>query len=199
MAEQIKKAKRPIKKTKTKNKTITENPLDKLSPAHKEFCYAYVENMGNGSAAYKKVYPKAKDTSARANAVKLLANVNIKQAIQHLYTQIWQKRTEDLEKSKTYTLIHSIGNSDISDVIDLENNTLEVKSLSEIPESARKAIQSIDFVEKSTPNGPDRNIKIKMYDKLSALKLRAQIQGMIEEKVENNIEIHVAPAERPAE
>ena len=173
------------------------NPLDKLSAAHKEFCYAYVENLGNGSAAYKKAYSTVKDTTARANAVKLLANTNIKQAIDYLYTQMWLKRTEDLEKSKTYTLIHCVGESDISDVIDLEGGTLSVKDFNEIPEKARKSIQSIDFTEKQTQFGPDRNIKIKMYDKLSALKLRAQLQGMVEEKVEHSGTIEILPAQKP--
>lgn len=204
--DEIKKAERPsddkskIKKKKSKEeKVVKENPLDKLSPVHREFCMAYVENLGNGTRAYMSAFPKVKETSARTEASKLLVKPNIRDAIQHLYSLLWAKRTDDLEKSKTYNLIHCIGDSDIADVIDLEHGTLAVKSLSEIPAKAVKAIQSIEFTEKTTAHGMDRNIKVRMHDKLSALKLRAQLQGMIEEKVENNIEITIRPAEKPEE
>ena len=192
--------KKKVKKGAKKKAVKTEgnNPLDKLSPAHREFCYAYVENLGNGTRAYMSAYPNAKESTAAVNASQLLIKANIKQAIQHLYTQIWAKRTEDLEKSKTYTLIHCVGEADIADVIDLEGGTLTVKALADIPEKARKSIQSIDFTEKQTQFGPDRNIKIKMYDKLSALKLRAQIQGILaEDDNKSTVEIVIKPAERP--
>ena len=50
---------------------------------HKRFVEEYILD-GNGSAAYKRIYPNVADDSARSNAYKLLEREDIKQEIAKL-------------------------------------------------------------------------------------------------------------------
>lgn len=193
--------KKTTKKTKTrkekKDKYVESPSFKLLNEKQKEFVYNYVKNLGNGTRAYLEAYPNSSYDAATVSAIRLLANDRIKEAIQEYYKKIWKEKDSELEKTKTYQLIHSIGESDISDVIDLEDGTLTVKNLKDIPVSARHAIQSIKRVERTTKEGIDVNLEVKMHPKLQALELRAKLQKMIEDKAELTGELIVIPAVRP--
>jgi hypothetical protein len=179
---------------------LESDPLDKLSPLHRAFCYAYVENGGNGTRAYMLVYPKCSYNAASVRAYDLLRTDKIIAGIKQIYSKIWKDRETDIEKGKTYNQIHALALADISEVIDLKGGTLSVKTLDDIPEHARKAIQSIEYIRKNTKDGVDENIKVKMYSKLEALKVRAQIQNMMKTEDETKtIEIVIKPAARETE
>ena len=176
----------------------TPRAIDNLSPAHKDFVKEYVKNMGNATKAYLSAYPHVKMTTAAANGSKLLCNAKIIDAIREEYELYFKNKDSDIEKSKTYQLIHSLGTTKISEIIDLEGQTLSVKSLEDIPESAIHAIKSIKRTERTTESGTDVNIEVTLYDKLSALKLRSQIQGLLKsDEDKQTIEIVIKPAERP--
>lgn len=127
---------------------LESDPLDKLSPLHRAFCYAYVENGGNGTRAYMLVYPKCSYNAASVRAYDLLRTDKIIAGIKQIYSKIWKDRETDIEKGKTYNQIHALALADISEVIDLKGGTLSVKTLDDIPEHARKAIQSIEYIRK---------------------------------------------------
>jgi phage terminase small subunit len=183
---------------KKEEKKKEECAFDKLKIEHQNFVKEYVRNFAVGYKAYKCVYPKVSDETARTNASRLLTNANVKQAIDDEYKRIWKEKDSEIEKSKTYQMIHSIGNSDISDIINLEDGSLIVKNLKEIPPEARQCIQSVEYVEKETQYGIDRNIKVRLHAKQPALELRAKIQKMIDPKADaQQLEITIKPAERP--
>ena len=167
-----------------------------LTPAQKLFVKEFIMACGNATAAYRRAYPQATYSSARSLSSRLLRNVDVINAITAEYSKIWKGIDTEIEKCKTYLMIHSIGDSDISDVVDLENGTLEVKSLSEIPSKARQAIQSIRFHERETKSGVDRVLEVKMHPKLQALELRAKLQGMLDSKRDFTGELTVIPAVR---
>lgn len=52
---------------------------DKANKRHIAFAEEYLANGMNGTQAYKTIYPKASDETARANATKLLASTHIAQ------------------------------------------------------------------------------------------------------------------------
>ena len=173
------------------------NPdFKKLTPAQKLFVKEFIMACGNATAAYRLAYPQATYSSARSLSSRLLRNVDVINAITAEYNKIWKGKDTEIEKCKTYLMIHSIGDSDISDVVDLENGTLEVKSLSEIPSKARQAIQSIRFHERETKSGVDRVLEVKMHPKLQALELRAKLQGMLDSKRDFTEDIVILPADR---
>ena len=174
--------------------------FDELSAKHKLFVLNYIKNLYNGTRAYMDTYPSSKSDSARANAVKLLAKNSIKQAIDEKMAEQFKDIQTETEKNKTYQLIRAIGNSTIDEIIDMDSQNLTVKSLDEIPPWAKHAIASIEYDEKETPVGVNKNIKVKLHNKLNALKLRAEIQNLIDPKNDSNkLEIVVTPAERPTE
>lgn len=181
-----------------KKKENKESAFDKLSDKHKLFVMNYIKNFGNATKAYLDTYTTSAYDSARVDASKLLTKSNVKQAIDEEYAKRFKEIQTETEKTKTYQLIKAVADTSIDEVIDMENGTLIVKSLSEIPSYAKHAIQNVELIEKSTPNGVDRTLKVKLHSKLQALKLRAEIQRLIDPKNENQqLEIIIKPAVRP--
>ena len=56
-----------------------------LHPRHALFCEYYVNLGGNATAAYMKLYPSSKYSSASASATRLLRNQKIQNAIRNYY------------------------------------------------------------------------------------------------------------------
>lgn len=192
-----------VKKTKTKTKKKKEKKektaFEKLSDKHRLFVINYVANLYNGTRAYMATYPKAKYNTARTKAAVLVAKGSIKQAVQEISDKQFADIMTDLEKNITYQLIKAIGDATIDNVVDLKGGTLKVKDLEEIPVEAIHAIQAIEQDEKETGQGGySKNLKVKMHSKLQALKIRAEIQKLIDPKAEAQpLEITIIPAQRP--
>ncbi|MHA1342355.1 MAG: terminase small subunit [Promethearchaeota archaeon] len=188
------------KKEKKEKKEKKLTAFERLSDKHKLFVKNYIKNNGNQTRAYMDSYPKAKYATARSKGCELVTKDNVKAAIDEEYAKIWKEKDSEIEKGKTYELIKSLGNSDITDIIDLENGTLTVKDISEIPSEARQWIQSLKYTEKSTETGLDRNIEVKLEPKLKALEMRARVQKMVDPKDDTRqIEVIIKPAIRPDE
>lgn len=173
--------------------------FNKLSESHKLFVVSYVENCFNGTQAYIRAYPKVKEVTARVNASRLLTNANVKIAVEELLKQTYAGIQSDTEKSKTYKLIHALGNVNIRDVVDWENKTLYVKDLKDIPDEVLFAIQSVEAVEKETKFGTDKQIKVTFVSKIKALELRSRIQKLVDPKDDvQQVEITIIPAKKPS-
>lgn len=176
-----------------------KSAFDSLAPKHQLFVKQYIICNGKGGPAYRQVYPVKDMNTAYVNANRLLRNAKIKQAIDDEYKKIFKDKDSEIEQSKTYKLLHSIGDADIDEVVDLENGTLKVKNMSEIPRSAIPAIQSIKRHKKETAYGTDETLEVKMHDKIKAIELRAKLQGMLEKDNLGSVEIIVKPAQVPKE
>lgn len=77
------------------------NELRQLNKKHQAFILEYVKNGNNGTQAYLYAYPNAKETTARANANKLLTNSEIVEHIQRLQDEYLKNAilsTLELEK-----------------------------------------------------------------------------------------------------
>lgn len=197
--KEIKQPKKRGRKKDIKNKKIKETKaIDKLSPRYKIFVKNYIDCIYNGTRAYMMTYPKSRPETARIKASQLLAKLNIKKAVEEESKEYFKNKDSEREKSETYKLIYSIAKTPISDIVDLEGRTLIVKDLKEIPEFAVHAVKSIEYIKKETQYGIDENIKIVLHDKLSALKLRAQMQGLID-KEGPSLDIIIKAAEKPEE
>lgn len=183
--------------TKGKSPAKTKNLPSKTENKYRFFAKEYVANFSNGKIAYQIISPNVSDNVAMSSASRLLRNVKVQQFINEEYARIWKDKDTEIEKSKTYKMIHALGESEISEVVDLETGTLKVKNFSEIPLKARQAIQSIKFKTRTTQYGEDSELEVKMHSKQAALDLRAKIQGMIQDKVDISGEIVITPAEKP--
>lgn len=171
-----------------------------LSDKHKLFIENYVKNYGNGTRAYMDTYPNAKYNTARVKASMLVTKVNIKKAIDKAFHEVYKDIQTETEKTKTYQLIHAVGNSTIADVVDLEKGTLKVKDLSEISLDGLHSIQAIEMDEKDSEKGYSKNLKVKLHPKLKALEMRAKVQKLIDpDEDKKKLEITIIPAERPVE
>jgi phage terminase small subunit len=186
----------PARKKRTPE-ILAKPAFEQLKAEHQHFVKEYVRNFGKAYKAYMVAYPKAKATTAATEANRLLNNPKILEAIEDEYKKIWKEKDTEIEKSKTYQMIHVLGNSDISDVVDLEGGTLTVKDLKEIPIEARQCIQSIEYIKKETQHGIDENIKVRLHPKIPALEMRAKIQKLIDKDQPQQLEITIVPAKRP--
>ena len=204
--DEIKEETKPVKKKITKkNKKVIKkknenlSALEKLRPAHREFVAEYVKNLGNGTRAYMHAYPKSREATARVKASVLLTKDNIKESLKEEYAKYFAKKDSEIEKSKTYQMIHNLGDIPISDIIDLENGKFTIKDLKDIPPQAVHMIKTITRNERTNKDGgKDVNLQITTYDKLKALELRAKMQGLLKDDDSNKVvEIVVKPAVRP--
>jgi len=195
-----KKGVKPKGLTTKKKYDPTKPAFPQLNPKHQEFVKQYILHYGKLNDSYRAVYTTVTKTSvASANAGRLLRMKKIRDALDQEYAKIWKDRDKEIEQSKTYKMIHAIGNSDISEVVEMENGTLQVKALSEIPVEARQAIMGIKYKRVETKDGMNETIDVKMHPKVKALELRAKIQNMIVEKAEVTGDIIIKKAIRPGE
>lgn len=70
-----------------------------ITQRQKKFAEAYSKS-GNGTEAYKSAYPNVKETTARINASKLLANTNIKQYLEELNHESKTNKIAEIQEIK---------------------------------------------------------------------------------------------------
>lgn len=162
------------------------------SEKHKQFILAVIECGGNGTRAYKMVYPSVKNSTAATNSHKLLKNTYISAAVSEMFEQIWDDRKSQI--GQTFKNILDIANADIRDIVKYEDGIMEVKNFSE---TDTRALQSISQNITETKEGENVNTKIQMYDKLKALSEMAKILKMIDNKIELSGDVIITPAKRP--
>ncbi len=122
----------------------------KLTDRHQRFVEEYAANGGNGTRAYRLIYPKATLQSAMALSSKLLRDVTVQECLR-------EARKKFLKRvSPTYKrLLHEYGKlafSDIREVLDFESPggpyLIPGKQLS--PEAAA-CIQSVEVITTTQP------------------------------------------------
>lgn len=176
---------RPGKEVDTKGKPS-------LSEKHKLFCLEYIRNGNNASRAYSTVYPSVKDTTAKANACRLLNRQDVKQFLQEYYNELWENR--DLEIGKIFDALLELAHADIADVVEYKNGQMKIK---DFQDSNTKIIQSISRTVTDTKDGQRVNESIKIIDRVKPLTELARILNMIKDESDNSQNIIVIPAVRP--
>ena len=192
-------------KAKTAAKSKIKGPLEfgeafeKLTEKQKLFVSNYVgPYLYNATRAYMAVFPKTTYGSAGVESHKLLKNPKIKAAVDEISAKQFADIQSDIAKNETYRKIKALSEISIEEVVDLAGRTLVVKSLDEIPPHARYAIKSIKYDRKESETGMSENISVTFENKLNALKLLGEIQGLIDKDIDKQqVEIIVTPAQRP--
>jgi hypothetical protein len=162
---------------------------------HRLFVKAYIAYGFHGINAYRHVYPKASYSTARVNSSDLLIKTDIRAMLEEEMKAFWKEKDSEMAKGETFKLIHAVGQSQLSDVVDIKNGTFEVKDEADMSPEALIALQSIEKIREDTKYGVRERVIVKMNPKLPALEMRAKIQGMLKDDQDNgtlNIIIHKA-------
>lgn len=160
----------------------------KLTLKQEKFCHEYVKNGGNASDAYRSAYDTKNMKSATVNrkAAELMSDGKITARIEELQKAA-QKRTE-ITIDRVLKEIAAIAFVDAYEIWDDEGN---MKPISQIPESARRAIVGL---EKKVVVGQsvEETLKAKLADKNAALeKLMKHLGGYERDNKQKQSEIIV--------
>jgi phage terminase small subunit len=144
-----------------------------LNPKQERFCREYVIDLDGAKAAIRAGYSKK---TAKEQASKLLTIVNVRDRVLELQTNI----TEKLSKSALDVLNEyiKIGFSNIQDFI---KEGFEIDDIVKLERDKAAAIESIQIIETVSEHGTNRNIKFKLYNKITALDSIGKHYGIFKE------------------
>jgi phage terminase small subunit len=140
-----------------------EKEKEELKPEHKIFCEEVVIDW-NQTRAYMVAYPSSKESSARANASRLIANDNIQ-----AYIEEYQK---NLSKATGVTAIRNImalAQVAYTNVSDLKDDWETNKDWSTLTEDQKAAISEITVSKTEFEGGEKTTVKVKVHDKIKAI------------------------------
>jgi hypothetical protein len=146
------------------------------------FVKEYIVNGCNATKAYKKVFPKATYASALTAGPRMFGNVRIKTAIEAELCKHWQEKDLESAKGNLVRRLKVIADAMLDDVIDVKDNTLIVKDMSDIPSEIIYALGGIDYSENNTETGSSKRISVKLCDKLKAIEMMAKIIKILDPK-----------------
>ena len=145
-----------------------------LTAKQQAFIDEYLIDL-NGTQAYLRAFPGVKETTARANAARLLANADIQDAI----AEKRAKTAEKLEITREMA-IQQLGRLSFSDPRKLYDAYGRIKPIHELDDDTAAAVQSIE-VEMRQIDGLDEPpvpvLKVRMADRKGALDSLIRAQG----------------------
>lgn len=160
-----------------------------LTPKQQRFVEEYLIDL-NATRAYLRAGYKVKESSARVQSCRLLADPNISAAIEAAK----QKRSERTEITQDRVL-QEIARIAFFDVRKLYREEGGMKDPHELDEDAAAVLVGVDIVEETEPKeGGGREVtgyvkKAKLADKVAALTLAARHLGMLKDRTELSGEI----------
>lgn len=145
-----------------------------LTKKQRIFADEYLVDL-NATRAYRTAYPTIKkDETAAAAGARLLRNVNVSAYVQERM-QDRQRRTE-VTQDRVINELAAIAFAQITDYLEIRNNTVVIKDTTELSPGQISAIAGI----KEGANG----IEIKLNSKEKTLELLGRHLGMWNDKVE---------------
>lgn len=147
----------------------------KLSAKHEAFCWEYIATCGNGTQAYLRVYPGVKESTARANASKLLAGTDIKARVEEILQE--RRNRHALLQDKVIEYHRSVLLLDRFKLLDSE--TGRVKKLEDLPPEAREVLE----IEQVSAKAGVRTL-LKIPTRHSSAQELARVLGMNKESME---------------
>ena len=176
------------KKVATKNKRLQPEIDDieslnesDLTDNQKLFCIEFIKCF-NATKAYQRVY-SCSYNSAMSNASKLLTNTKVKAEIQRL--KLAKLNRVMLSEDDIFQKMMDIAFSDITDYSDFDNKGIIVKSSKEIDGTLIAEIRQ-----------DDKGIKIKLLDKMQALKWLGDRLDLLPTESGMKLDIELAKLER---
>lgn len=153
-----------------------------MNAKHKAFLDHYLKDpTRNPSAAYLKVYPKVKQSTADANASRLLKNAKIREFIRKFEDRV----TEKVEIT-TEMILNEYKKLAFFDIRKLYNEDGTLKEITELDDDSASVVAGMDVSVLFDKNDktPALLKKIKLSDRKAALDSLARIKGMFIDKIE---------------
>lgn len=155
--------------------------MNQITPMEKQFCDAYVDNIGIIAARTPEEYAEkvAEKIGIAIHGARQWASVTLQEpCVQRTINKRKraQARAACITKENILAEYSKIAFSDIGDIATVENGSLRFKNFDEISDDARATIAEITEVsgEKST------SIKLKTHNKMEALKVLMTHMGLME-------------------
>ena len=161
--------------------------MSKLTPRRSEFVRQYIKSLNAAAAARAAGYAQS---SSKTEGSRLLANVDVQQAISEARAQLAER--EQVTPERIVSELASIAFSDLGDYFRLEGKNASI-DFSNVPLGATKALESItvdEYVEGRGENAETvRRIRVRLHDKRAALVDLAKTLGMFSDGV--NVQVNV--------
>jgi hypothetical protein len=162
-----------------------------LGEQEDRYCQAWVLNGGNGSEAVAKAWPYTARWSAQARAeksAKLQRRDKIQARIAELQAVAKQKANEAfvmLAEEVLYRLT-LIGRASIADYMQLDKTGQPTIAFDTASQAQMYALQECSVDDIETKRGRGKRTKIKLTDRISAMKLIGQQHGMFKSETTVN-------------
>jgi hypothetical protein len=183
-------------------KTYKRVPRNVLSEEEDKYCQACVLNGGNGSEAVAKAWPHTTKWSAQARAeksTKLQRKDKIQARIAELREVAKQKANEAFVMSAEELLyrLTLIGRASIADYMQLDKTGQPTIAFDRATPAQMYALNECSVDDIETKRGRGKRTRIKLSDRISALKLIGQQHGLFksETTVNGNTPIPVVLSE----
>jgi phage terminase small subunit len=154
-----------------------------LTPKEERFVEEYLVDL-NGTAAYRRAFPRSKPGSARTLAARLLAKVHIRAAVRKRRQQVEQRTQVTAER--VVRELARLAFADLGDVADLSDPD-QPRLKRHIPPAARRALQEVA----RTRHG----VKIRLADKQAALDKLMRHLGLYQDLPPLEVLLGLLPAE----
>lgn len=161
-----------------------------MTPKQARFVQEYLIDL-NATQAYLRAGFKVKETSARVQACRLLADPNIASAIEQA-----QKAREQRTHITQDRVLQELARIAFFDLRKLYREDGSMKGMHELDDDAAAVLAGVDVVEMAggaSMGGPDGIAHVPMYtkkakipDKVGALGLAMRHLGMLKDKVEHS-------------
>ncbi|QKM47737.1 hypothetical protein B7760_01761 [Burkholderia glumae] len=155
----------------------------KLTPKQQAFVDEYLIDL-NATAAYKRAGYAATGRAAITNANRLLTKADIQAAVDGAMS----KRAERVQVDAAY-VVQRLVEIDKMDVLDILNDDMSLKPVSEWPRVWRQYLSGFDLAEMFDGQGDERTMvgilkKIKWPDKVKNLELLGRHFSIFNDKLE---------------
>ncbi len=159
---------------------------DGLSPKSREFCAQYVAMGRNATRAYMSVYPRASEKTAAVNGHRLLRNTNVAAEVDRLSKLVLKRAQATADE-----VLRELTRLAMVDPAQLVGPDGTMLALRDMPEEIRRCIASIE-------KDSDGNVKIKFWDKNTALTNLAKHHKLLTDKIEVSGQVSLADRIRKA-
>ncbi len=151
-----------------------EDTVPELNEQHQMFADDWM-NHGNATRAYRNAgYQPGTEGSARACASQLLARKDIQAYIR--FHQKARSQRLKINADKVHEELGRIAFSDFFDAADFADGFLKVKD--ELPKAVRVTVASVKHKIKTNEKSEEKEIEVKLHDKMSALKVLAKFYAL---------------------
>ncbi|MDP9438247.1 MAG: terminase small subunit [Actinomycetota bacterium] len=168
--------------------------MKKLTPRQQRFVAEYVADPNATQAAIRAGYsPRTAYSIGPENLKKPEIEAVVEEARAELAERAGVERDRVMEEFRRVAF------SDLRDAVEWSGKSMAIRSSSDLTPDAARAIQEVTETVTETPEGGQRVVRrVKLYDKLGALREVAKLIGMYPKDGTGGVQVNVNVDNRPA-